>query len=90
MQLDNVGLNLGLSLFLYPYFVNTNREDSGKSACLHNISLAFVNPQCAKYSKTCAKWQLKIDKTKILMTKDSLMKAKCIAECLFLSIGRYF
>ena len=33
------------------------------------------------YSKTCVKWPLKIDKTKILMTNGSLMKVKSVAEC---------
>ena len=33
-----------------------------------------------KYSKTCVKRPLKIDKTKILMTNGSLMKVKSIAE----------
>ena len=33
------------------------------------------------YSKTCVKWPLKIDKTKILMTNGSLMKVESIAEC---------
>ena len=34
-----------------------------------------------KYSKTCLKWPLKIDKTKVLKTNDRLMKVKSIAEC---------
>ena len=33
------------------------------------------------YSKTCLKRPLKIDKANVLMTNDSLMKVKCIAEC---------
>ena len=33
------------------------------------------------YSKTCVKRPLKINKTKILMTNDSLMKVESIAEC---------
>ena len=33
------------------------------------------------YSKTCVKQQLKIDKTKILMTNGSLMKVESSADC---------
>ena len=36
---------------------------------------------CSHNSKTCFKWPLKIDKTKILMTNGSLMKVARIAEC---------
>ena len=32
------------------------------------------------YSKTCLKWPLKIDKTKVLMTNGSLMKVESIAS----------
>ena len=32
-------------------------------------------------SKTCLKWSLKIDKTKVLKTNGSLMKVENIAEC---------
>ena len=35
----------------------------------------------SKYSKTCVKRPLKIDKRKILMTNVSLRKVKSIAEC---------
>ena len=42
------------------------------------------------YSKTCVKWPLKIDKTKVLMTTGSLMKVKSIAECSLWSILQYF
>ena len=38
------------------------------------------------YSKTCLKWPLKIDKTKVLTTNGSLMKVKSIAEC---SLGAF-
>ena len=38
------------------------------------------------YSKTCLKWPLKIDKTKILKTNGSLMKVENIAEC---SLGAF-
>ena len=44
-------------------------------------SVTFYN------SKTCLKWPLKIDKTKALITNDSLMKVKSIAE---ISILQYF
>ena len=33
-----------------------------------------------RYSKTCVKRPIEIDKTKILMTNGSLMKVKSIAE----------
>ena len=36
----------------------------------------------SQYSKTYLKQPLKKDKTKILITKDSLMKVKSIAECI--------
>ena len=36
---------------------------------------------CHRYSKTCLKQPLKIDKTKILMTNGSFMKVQSIAEC---------
>ena len=35
----------------------------------------------SQYSKTCLKQPLKKDRTKILITNDSLMKVKSIAEC---------
>ena len=41
-------------------------------------------------SKTCLIRPLKIDKTKIIMTNDSLMKVKSIAECSLWSILQYF
>ena len=40
-------------------------------------------------SKTCLKWPLKIDKTKILMTNGSLMMVESIAECSKGSILQY-
>ena len=43
-----------------------------------------------KDSKTCVKQPLKIDKTKILMTNNSLMKVKSIAECSHWSILQCF
>ena len=43
-----------------------------------------------RYSKTCVKPPLKVDKTKNLMTNDSLMKIKSIAECSPWSILQYF
>ena len=36
-----------------------------------------------RYSKTCLKRPLKIDKTKVLMENGSLMKVESIAECSF-------
>ena len=42
------------------------------------------------YSKTCLKWSLKIDKTKILMTNGSLMQVESIEECSKWSILKYF
>ena len=44
---------------------------------------------CFWYSKTCVKRPLKNRQIKILMTNDSLMKAKSIAECSPLSILQY-
>ena len=41
-----------------------------------NSLMNFTN-----YSKTCENGHSKIDKTKILMTNDSLMKVKSIAKC---------
>ena len=38
------------------------------------------------YSKSCFKWPLKIDKTKVLKTNGSLMKVESIAEC---SLGAF-
>ena len=40
--------------------------------------------------KTCVKWPLKKDKTKILMTNSSNMKVESIAECSPWSILQYF
>ena len=52
--------------------------------CLSN-SLLDIRYQVKKGKKnieyTCPKQPLKIDKTKFLMTNDSLMKVKSIAEC---------
>ena len=42
------------------------------------------------YSKACDKRPLKIDKTKVLMTNDSLMKVESIAECSHWSILQNF
>ena len=51
----------------------------------------FVFGACSViYSKTCVKWPLKIDKTKILITNGSLIKVKSIAECSTWSILQYF
>ena len=44
----------------------------------------------SQYSKTCLKQPLKKDKTKILITNESLMKVKRIAECSPWSILQYF
>ena len=38
------------------------------------------------YSETCLKRPLKIDKTKVLKTNDSLMQVEIIAEC---SLGAF-
>ena len=47
-----------------------------------DITRADISVQIKlRYSKTCLKWPLKIDKTKTLMTNGSLMKIKSIAEC---------
>ena len=43
-----------------------------------------------KESKTILSGHSKIDKTKILITKDSLMKVKSIAECSHWTIVQYF
>ena len=43
-----------------------------------------------KYSKTCVKRPLKIDKTKILMTNGSLIKVESIAECSPCNLLQYF
>ena len=43
-----------------------------------------------KYSKTCVKRPLKIDKTKIRMTNGSLIKVESIAEYCPWSILQYF
>ena len=47
-------------------------------------------PEVGKYSKTCVKRPLKIDKTKILITNGSFMKVISIAECSSWSILQYF
>ena len=44
---------------------------------------------CNKYSKTCLKRPLKIDKAKVLMENGSLMKVESIAECSPWSILQY-
>ena len=44
----------------------------------------------SQYSKTCLTQPLKKDTTKILITNDSLMKVKRIAECSPCSILQYF
>ena len=54
------------------------------------MSLGEIRKEFFKYSKTCVKRPLKIDKTKILMTNGSLMMGKSIAECSPLSILQYF
>ena len=38
------------------------------------------------YNKTCLKWSLKIDKTKVLKTDGSVMQVESIAEC---SLGAF-
>ena len=40
-----------------------------------------VDISCHRFNKTCLKWPLKIDKTKVLMANCSLMKLENIAEC---------
>ena len=45
MQLGNVGLNSGPGLILYPYCVNTDSEDSGRSE--YSTHLLFHNALCA-------------------------------------------
>ena len=45
---------------------------------------------CNKYSKTCVKRPLKIDKTKSLVANGSLMKVESIAECSPWRILQYF
>ena len=54
--------------------------------------LCFIHPFYIEriFSKTRLKQQLKIDKTKILMTNGSLMKVESIAECSLWSILQYF
>ena len=55
-----------------------------------NTTLCWFIQQLPKYSKTCVKRPLKIDKTNILMTNGSSMKVKSIAECSPWSILQYF
>ena len=61
----------------------------GNHTCTHNEA---VRLRCydSKYSKTCLKRPLKIDKTKILMTNGSFMKVESIAKCSPWSILKYF
>ena len=51
-----------------------------KFSTLDNVSMCFKD-HFYKYSKTCLKRSLIIDKTKILKTNGSLMKVESIAEC---------
>ena len=47
------------------------------------LMLEKIEKSNQKYSKTCRKRPLKIDKTKVLKTNGSLMKVISIAECSF-------
>ena len=47
---------------------------------IDNMTLSSAGCIWYKYSKTCLKRSLKIDKTKVLTTYDSLMKVETIAE----------
>ena len=60
--------------------------------CWQSMHLGVYNMLVAPnaYSKTCLKWPLKIDKTKILMTNGCFMKVESIAECSTWSILQNF
>ena len=45
------------------------------------IAIMFLSRYLDKYSKHVSSGHSKIDKTNLLMTNDSLMKVKSIAEC---------
>ena len=60
-----------------------NQVQSGKGKYL-------LDRSCNRYSKTCVKRSLEIDKTEIFMTNGSLMTVKSIAECSPWSILQYF
>ena len=49
-------------------------------SAVYNYSVE-ANESICKYSKTCVKQLLKIDKSNVLMTNGGLMKVKSIAEC---------
>ena len=50
-----------------------------RAHCVHYHD--YVLGATVVYSKTCLKWPLKIDITKILKTNYSLMKGESIAKC---------
>ena len=54
------------------------------------VHLPMTHLNRVRYSKTCEKRPLKINKTMILMTNGSLMKYESIAECSTWSILQYF
>ena len=46
---DTVGLNSGLSLNLYLFFVHRSSDYSGNSTHLHMLDSAFIVSHCNKY-----------------------------------------
>ena len=71
--------------FIWQYLDIDRKNTICCTQCVRRIQLIWAN-----YSKTCLIWPLKIDKTKIVMTNDSLMKVESIAECYPWSILQYF
>ena len=57
-------------------------QDKQKFDLSYNVTYTMYT----EYNKTCLKWPLKIDKTKVLKTIGSLMKVESIAEC---SLGAF-
>ena len=64
---------------------NVRQENENNKVHWLTLALQIKN----KYSKVCVKRQLKIDKTMVLMTTESLMKVESIAECSPWSILQY-
>ena len=72
-------------------FTRTKQSASIGAPTSHpTISSQALYHYTPHYSKTCLKWSLKIDKTKILVTNGSLMKVKSIVECSKGCILQYF
>ena len=71
-----------LSIYFLIWALNEKTCIWGSCPGNTHISLQGCIHRVLNFSKTCLKWPLKIDKTKVLMENGSLMKVKSIAECI--------